>query len=443
MRHILTLALGLFLVISCNGIGEYDQEINNPLSECIMTESVQPGMEVFIQWNGFAHDVQVFIQSPDGVEIEVEIVVVTSSGLIFKAPAGLSPGQYDVIIRQDEVKELGTIQILESTIPVTGIKVPANASPGETVFISGVGFDISHSVILKSETSEITLDSKAGASGINVMIPESINSGNYAMYLSDGANEWLIMDMFLIAVKKRLLSVSKIDPYDGDIKYVTTYRVEYDGDQHKAIVFTIELKEGSEVLEQQQYDRYALGKDMVYRVDGGYSSSNNFNFQYKRDSEGKILSADVLRYSRTNPDGAMREFTWVYDSQGVPSKVTYVLNDKTYSIQVYLFAEGNLVDTNALTFVYDGSYTANPFAPDVAHIYDMMSNIMEPFLYAPLLTGEEMFRSVQHPSAFERITGATTSQKVPFTYIFDEDFYPVEMSWDSGTQRIAFEYENK
>ena len=442
MRNILKLTLGLLLAISCDGIGDYGQEIYNPLSECTMTERVQPGREVFIQWNGFEQDAQVFIKTSDGDEVAVEIVVVTSSGLIFKAPSNLPAGRYTVILKQGEISELGTIEILETTIPVTSIKVPANASPGETVFISGVGFDVSHTVVLKSSSTDIALDSQAGTSGINVRIPDNTPSGNYTVYLSDGVNEWLISDSFLVAVKKRLISVSRVDPYDGDIKYVSTYRIEYEGDVHKAIVFTVELHENGEVLESLQYDRYALGEDKVYRVDGGYSSSNNFNFSYNRDSEGKILTADVLRYSRTNPEGSMREFTWIYDGNGIPSKVTYELNDKTYSIQVYLFSEGNLVDTNALTFVYDGSHTANPFAPDIAHVFDMMSNTMEPFLYAPLLAGEEMFKSLQHPSAFERVTGATTTQKVQFTYVFDDDAYPVEMSWDSGMEHIAFEYEN-
>ena len=430
------------MIISCDRIADYGQEVHNPLSECIMTESVQPGREVFIQWNGFEPDAQIFIRNSDGNEVAVEIVVITSSGLIFKAPLKLAAGVYTVVLKQGEISELGSIEILESTIPVTSIKVPVNASPGETVFISGVGFDVSHTVILKSTLSNITLDSVAGVSGINVKIPENAPSGNYAVYLSDGVSEWLISDSLLLSVKKRLISVSRFDPYDGDVKYVSTYRVEYDGDVLKAIVFTVELKENDDVVESLQYDRYAIGEDKVYRVDGGYSSSNNFNFSYTRDSEGKILTADVLRYSRSNPEGSMREFTWVYDSYGVPSKVTYELNDKTYSIQVYFFSEGNLVDTNALTFVYDGSYSANPFAPDVAHVFDMMSNTMEPFLYAPLLAGEELFRSLQLPSAFERITGATSTQKVPFTYVFDEDAYPVQMSWDSGTQYIAFEYED-
>lgn len=440
MKNILTLALGFLLFISCNGLEDFSQEVNDPLSECIMTESVQPGREVFIQWNGFEPNAQIFIKGADGEERSVEIVVVTESGLIFKAPTDITPGEYTVILKQGTVKELGRIQILESTIPVTSVKVPDNASPGQIMLISGVGFDLSHTVILKSETISMALVSQPSASGLNVLIPEDVASGNYALYLSDGISEWLLIDSFQIVVKRRLISVSRIEPYDSEIKLVSTYTSEYDGNNHKAIVFTVELKEGSEVVETQQHDRYELGDDMVYRVDGGYSSSNNFNFSYTRDSEGKILSADVLRYSRNNPEGAMREFTWVYDSQRVPSKVTYDLNGKTYSLQVYLFSDGNLIDTNALTFVYDGTYTANPFAPDVAHVYDMMSNTMEPFLYAPLLAGEEQFKSVHHPSAFKRITGATTTQNVPFSYIFDDEGYPLEMSWDSGARRIVFEY---
>ena len=323
---------------------------------------------------------------------------------------------------------------------MTGIKVPANASPGETMFITGIGFDSSHSIVLKTSDGSIEINCEAAPSGLYVHIPAGIAAGEYALYLTDGAGEWLLLDSFIIAVKKRLVSVKREDPYEDDMKYVSSYRTEYANEKYTAIVYTVEVVENGEVLEVVQQDRYTRGDDLVYRADGGYSSSNNFNFEYVRDSEGKILSADVLRYSRNNPEGVMREFTWVYDVKGIPSKVTYDLNGNTYSIQVYLFSEGNLVDTNANRFVYDGSHKANPFAPDVAHVFDMMSNYMEPFLYAPLLEGDEMFKSLQHPCAFELATGATTTQKVPFTYVFDEDGYPVELSWDSGDQRLVLEY---
>ena len=440
MRKLLILTLGIFLLSSCNSIGEHAGMISNPLSEWVMTDSSQPGREVFIQWNGFESDAQLFIKGADGNEINVEIVVITSSGLIFKVPANLTPGHYAVILKQSETFELGTIEVLESSLTVTGIKVPVNASPGETMLISGIGFDSSHSIVLKSSDGTIEISCEPVPSGLYVHIPAGIASGEYALYLTDGAGEWMLLDSVLIAVKKRLVSVKREDPYEGDMKYMSSYSAEYKDGEYTAIIYSVEVVENGEVLEVVQQDRYALGDDLVYRADGGYSSSNNFNFGYVRDSEGKILSADVLRYSRNNPEGVMREFTWVYDAQGIPSRVTYDLNGKTYSMQVYLFSEGNLVDTNANTFVYDGSHPANPFAPDVAHVYDMMSNTMEPFLYAPLLEGDEMFKSLQHPCAFELATGATTTKIVPFTYVYDEDGYPVELSWDSGEQRLVLEY---
>ena len=45
----------------------------------------------------------------------------------------------------------------------------------------------------------------------------------------------------------------------------------------------------------------------------------------------------------------------------------------------------------------------------------MMVNTMEPFLYVPLLTGEHPSLSKLLPTAFKRVTGATTTQNVNLT----------------------------
>lgn len=442
MRLFATIAFGLCLLASCSGLDDSSDNAANPLSQCVITESVQPGKDAFIQWNGFTSEAELFITGADGKEVSLQISVITASGLIFKAPSSIAPGVYSVFLRQGDVVELGKIEILESDLPISGLDVPGFASPGETALIRGIGFDAGHSIVLKSDSQQIRLEAEATSSGLQVAISQDVTPGRYGLYLSDGKEEWLLMESFVIAIKKRLLSVTRTEPYEGSVIYQTRYEVEYAADEVKAVVYSVSHVENGAVIEVERKDRYAKGDDGTFRVDGGSSSSNNFNFSYVRDSEGRIISSEVLRYSRNNPEGTMREFQWVYDAQGRPSRVTYVLDGVTRSLQVYIFENDNLVETNASSFAYEESSLGNPFAPDAGHVFDMMANTMEPFLYVPLLSGEGMFVSRELPSGFKRITGATSTQTVPFTYMIDADGYPQEMSWDGGQKSIVFEYDN-
>lgn len=441
MRVLLILALAIPMISACQHIDESVIDVENPLSECVIAGDPSPSGEVFIQWNGFEEGVVILLKGESGAETSAEIVVITGSGLIFRIPAGLSPGMYTVIADQDGRHELGQIQVTEKELPVTGLKMPDSSFPGGSLVITGSGFDSSFSVFLMNHEGRTDLVSTLAPAGLKVEIPVNVPDGSYDVYLTDGYSEWLVAESFTIASRKWLMSVSMTGPYSGAMKYRTSYSLEYQDGEVSAIVYTASVIENGAVVEEEIRDRYARGDDGVFRVDGGTSSSNNFNFGYVRDNEGRILTSDVLRYSRNNPAGAMREFTWVYDEEDRPSKVTFELNGSVYSLQVYLYEDGNLVDTSVNGFVYeDESLVYNKFAADAAHGYDMMTNTMEPFLYAPYLCGEHPFSSRLLPSALKQVTGPTSIKKVPVTYEFDSDRYPVMMSWDSGNTYIEFEY---
>lgn len=441
MRYLFILALSLSLLSACHHIDETVGDVKNPLSECVIAGDPSSNGEVFIQWNGFEGDVAVLLKGEDGAETSAPVVVITDSGLIFRIPAELAPGTYTVIIDQDGRHELGQIVVTEKELPVTGIKMPDSSFPGGSIDIVGSGFNPSFSVFLMGSDQRIDLASSMSPKGLKVSIPVDVPDGAYDVYLTDGYSEWLIAESFVIVARKWLKSVSMTGPYYASMKYVTTYSLEYQDGAVSAIVYTAAVVEDGTVLEEEVRDRYARGDDGVFRVDGGMSSSNNFNFGYVRDNQGRILTADVLRYSRSNPAGAMREFTWEYDEEDRPSMVTYVLNDVVRPIQIYMYEDGNLVETAVNSFIYeDETLVCNAFAADAAHGYDMMTNVMEPFLYAPYLCGEHPFSSRLLPSALKIVTGATTTRKMPLTYEFDSDRYPVRMSWDSGNSFIEFEY---
>lgn len=441
MRHLFKLALFLSLLSACNHIDETVGDVKNPLSECVIAGNPSSNGEVFIQWNGFEEGVAVLLKGQDGVETSAQIVAITDSGLIFRIPAELAPGTYTVMIDQDGRHELGQIIVSEKELPVTGIKMPESSFPGGSIYIVGSGFNPSFSVFIVSSDQRIDLASSMSPTGLKVDIPVDVPDGSYEVYLTDGYSEWLIAESFAIVARKWLRSVSMTGPYYGEMQYKTMYSLEYQGTEVSAIVYTAAVVENGAVVEEEIRDRYARGDDGVFRVDGGMSSSNNFNFGYVRDNQGRILTADVLRYSRSNPSGAMREFTWEYDEEDRPVEVTYVLNDVVRSMQIYIYEDGNLTETAVNSFIYeDDSLVYNAFAADAAHGYDMMTNVMEPFLYAPYLCGEHPFSSRLLPSAFKVVTGATTSRNMPLTYEFDTDRYPVKMSWDSGQSFIEFEY---
>lgn len=443
MRRIIILTIALIAAVSCLEKGDHAGNGGNPLDFCVITETVQPGTEAVVQWNGFDESAVIFLKGENEVEHEAEVSVVTSSGLIFRVPSGLAAGKYAVILLQlGERKELGFIEVTEAELPVTGLKVPAAVEPGKSFVIEGTGFEVGHVLTLAGEGESVILKHETVPSGLKVTVPEATGCGTYSLYLSDGAGEWLLTDCLAVAVRKILQSVGRISPYYGNIRYVTRYDVEYDGDVVEAILFTASVVEDGEVLAEEARDRYLLGADGVFRAEGGASSSLNISFGYERSADGMIMSADVLRFSRNNPDGVMRNFSYVYDSSGRLEKVTYVLDEVTRSLQMYFYEGDNLVETKLSYFAYeDVTLKNNPFGADVAIGYDMMAMTDEPFLFVPYLMGEHPFVSASLPTAVLEPTGVMGAlEKKEVTYETDDDGYVVLMSWEAGMSELFFEY---
>lgn len=444
MMRIFILVLAFMAAVSCNEVGDLAGDGGNPLDDCVITGAVQPGMEAVAQWNGFDESAVIRLIGEDGSEHEAEVSVVTSSGLIFRVPAGLPAGTYAVVLDQrGNRQELGQIEVLAAELPVTGVKFPSAVEPGRPFIMEGTGFAMGHVLLLVKDGESVVLRQEAVSSGLRVTVPDGTACGIYSLYLSDGSNEWLLSDCVSVAVRRTLRSVSRCSDYDGTIRYRTCYEVEYAGDEVSAVVFTASLTENGEVLMEEARDRYVLGTDGVFRAEGGSSSSLNINFGYERDASGQIMSADVLRFSRSNPDGTMRTFSYVYNSAGRPEKVTYVLDDVTRSLQVYFYEDDNLVETKSSVFAYDDvTLKNNPFAADVAMGYDMMSMTDEPFLFFPYLMGEHPFASSLLPAAVLEPTGAMGAlERKEVTYEKDEDGYVVHMSWEAGASELFFEYE--
>lgn len=439
MRKILFLifCIGIFSACSEDGIKKGNSK--NPLSDYVLSENATCGEEAIIQWNGISQSAKVYLIGEGDVRYEAQVKTVTASGMIFVVPVNVVPGTYRVLLVQGQEIEVGTIEIHETDIPVTGISFPSAVSPDGVFVLGGVGLDDSYDVILRSSSDQIVLQSEASNGGLNCHVPADLKSGNYVLVLTDGTLEWTLATSFLVSKKKTLVAVIKDEPYEDKVRYCSEYRVEYDGGEVAAIKVTDYLEEDSQVTEVQSQDRYVQVSKDYFAAEGGKSGSNNIDFRYTTDSDGRILSADVLRYSSKDPNGVHRVFTWVYDSKGLPTDVEFELNGKVYSLQDYIYEDDNLKETQACIFVYDDqTLLPNPFGLDVAHAFDMMHNPAEPFLYVQYLSGKHPFTSKLLPSGYMAISGATTRVKKPFTYVYDDDGYVVEMSWREEQNDICY-----
>ena len=100
------------------------------------------------------------------------------------------------------------------------------------------------------------------------------------------------------------------------------------------------------------------------------------------------------------------------------------------------------VEANVNAFVYeDNTLKNNPFAADVTIGCEMMSNTDEPFLFFPYLMGEHPFVSEYLPSAIMEPTGPMGAyEKKIINFVTDSEGYVTEMSWETGSDTIIFEY---
>lgn len=443
MIRLFILAFTVFLAVSCQEKEGLAGSGMNPLDNCVLTQSAYTGMEAVAQWNGFESSAEVFLKGEDGQEYETEVSVITASGLIFMIPERMPAGTYDVILKQTgKIRTLGSIDILVSDTTVTGLEFPSLVEVGEEFVIKGIGFGQAHSLTLVKGDKTIELDIELISSGMKVKVPENVVQDVYSLYLSDASGSSLLTENLVVAVRKTLKSVSKYVPVYENVKYRTSYELEFESGKVSAIIFTAAQVEDGQVVLEEARDRYVLGDDGAFRAEGGESSSLNIDFWYTRDGNGRIMSADVLRFSRSNPDGTMRRFEWVYDGNDRLTNVTYVLDDITRSLQVYFYEGDNLVEANVNAFVYeDDTLKNNPFAADVTIGCEMMSNTDEPFLFFPYLMGEHPSVSASLPSAIMEPTGSMGAyEKKIINFVTDSEGYVTEMSWEAGSNIVRFEY---
>ncbi|MBR4300124.1 MAG: hypothetical protein IKT59_10485 [Bacteroidales bacterium] len=435
------LLLVLFIA-ACSEIKDdaRDGFVPDPVTECVVPEEITSGSEVILQWNGFAVDDCIILRK-EGSDYEMQVSVITGSGLIFNVPFDIAPGVYEVVLVHGGETILGTINVFPPDLPVNGLTLPGAALAGEMIMVGGVGFDDSSSVRMTGPDGlDILLESSLTRDGLQALIPEELAEGEYTLYLVQDGCEWKISSSFLISsAARKLLSITTVGPYFGSTEVSYTWTV-YDEEEPVRLVLSEALISGDEITEGSVdiYEADASGSFVL--VSDGFESSNDIEMTYHRDSDGKVSKADVLLYGKSQPT----QFTWEYEASGAISRITYESKLGLTSFSEIEYNDGSIVLFKSSQFEYeDPSLKNNPYAPDVVWAYMALMNKFDPFMYFPYLLGWYDVKSVCLPTAMNVPSGSSMTV-VPLSYEFDDKGYVIQMNWMEGSSmnRLLFDFED-
>lgn len=433
MKRILIILFSIVAVTACNETdGPSDPLAENPLSECILPSSVQAGSDALVQWNGFPEDPVIKLVAEDGTEYDVEVSAVTASGVVFRVPAYLTPGNYKVMLGD---QELGVMEVTPPDMPVSGIKIPRGANQGEEVAIDGIGFEEGCvAVLVDSEGNEYELDTQFTNSGISIMLPDDLAAGDYTVYLIQNGMRWLLTSSFSVYVDNAVKTLTRIDYYSP---YVGTsmLRLSWEIYREEPVTLTVSqyVIEGTEES-LMAYDRYICdGSGNFILAEDGFEESNDLEVSYVRDADGTVTRADVLVYG----DKETTPFSYTYNPEGFLVDIS----TPKRSFRSFSYADGNLTVFRNTEFEYTDKALANhPSAADVVWGYMSLMEKNDPFVYFPYLLGWYDKTSVLLPTAMLAPSPENGGKvRYSFAYEFDSDGYVVRMAWDSD--RVEFIYD--
>lgn len=440
MMRFLTILCSVMIVLSCvdSQIGGQTEIVKDPVSECVVPESVHCGEDVILQWNGFEQTASILMRSTSGEEIIVEICVMTASGLIFNVPYCLNPGIYEIVLIQSGEYVLGQIEVFPPDMPVSGLSVPSSALVQEGILIKGMGFDSSSKVIFVAEDgTEYEIVPEYVSGGLSIVLPDYLPEGNYSIVLVQNGYRWTICSSFqLIAIARTLASVAYQGPYMGTTQIRYTWSVTEEAPVR--ILLTEAIVDADGTMEEGSYDEYtAVSENAFELTHDGMENSNDLEMSYNFGADGQIASADVLIYGNSKTT----EFEWAYDPEGYLTEVTYEAKTGHRMFTSLFYEGGNLIQFKSTLFGFeDASLKNHPDAPDVVWGYMAVMEKFDPFLYFPYLLGWYDKTSTSLPTSMT-ISSGTDTKTIPLTYLFDEDGYVIEMKWtDGGNNKVMFTY---
>lgn len=427
----------LFLAVSCVDKGEdpAGNGASDPLSQWVIPESVHAGGEGIVQWSGFAEGDRIYLVSASGTDYELTVKAVTGSGLICIVSPSVPSGKYMLVLDNGKRVDLGEVDVLPQVIPVTGIKVPAGATQGETVYISGLGFGPDCLIVLADGETEIRLHGAITYDGVSVVLPEDLPAGDYSVYLEQDGGRWQLASSFNVYEEmkvKTFCGVRYDAPYTGTARLLLEWMVDTSGPL--TLTLSEYLVDGGETS-LEAYDRYVCGEDGVFVLEhDGFESSNDIEMEYTRDSDGNVTSSDVLIYGKSVPTS----FIWTYDQDGNLVEIS----SPTMAFRSMEYTDGDLTLFRQTSFAYSQeSLLNNPYASDVVWGYMAMKETVDPFVYFPYLLGWYSPKSTRLPVSMSVPSYDGSGVDVyTLSYEFDDDGYVTRMSWKEGSASYSIEF---
>ena len=398
MKKLLLLFLCIAALVSCGGDeGVLGPDSGNPLSECALPDTVQAGSELVLQWNGFEDAAAIALKS-SAVEYDLEVEVVTSSGLIALVPREVTPGVYDVMLTQSVSMKLGAVEV-----------TPADPESGSDE---------------NPDTGDEPGTDPEPEPGTDPE-PEPGTDPDPGVDPEPGPEPPVDPE---VPVEKKKLVRLEMTPYLGSAQQMIAWDIEPE-------VLRISV---TDLTDNQvaYYDGYYVSSSPFSYdlLDDGFEESENIEIDYVMSSDGNVQTTELVRYKGTD------SVTWMYDQNG---RITEVSSSK----QTYLsigYTGDNISSFSSVTFEYgDPSLVNNAEAADPIWGYMSLTTngYKEPFLYIPYLMGWYRPQSAALPTSMSSPSsdgeGVDTSS---LNYDFDEDGYVTGMSWKSGSTQCKVKY---
>lgn len=445
-----------------------DDDDNGPSCPvaCTVPATAEIGSELTITGQGFDAAAEIALRDDSGVESKLENPQITATSYTGTVPLTLTPGSYTVVLYQEGIWELGSVQLTmaaDKDCPVLSITVPETIRLNEELEIAGAGFTSDMQILLENTADQSRKELTVTLSGVGVTctIPEGVSAGLYNVILKQGAYEWKIAESVPAGIYKRLKSVTvnvSIECETVTVEELAQYLYESSQDSGfpmdeataqmyaeyyissgafdpmtntAAYTFTYDAQGNpASSTKKGLYDE-KVSDWLAFTVDGNQLSATNKDFEEGTDGirsfvwtlDNGRIEASTISYEKRDVN-----YLWAYDAQGLWSGVNYASDNSAYLTLTY----------NAGKFLGNGSntmftYTDAPqqnaiFGVDMAKLFLGMQtiNIIEADHLAAICLNLAGTSSTALPATVMEMDGSTPT----ITYTFDNDGYVTGANWE-------------
>lgn len=136
-----------------------DDDDNGPSCPvaCTVPATAEIGSELTITGQGFDAAAEIALRDDSGVESKLENPQITATSYTGTVPLTLTPGSYTVVLYQEGIWELGSVQLTmaaDKDCPVLSITVPETIRLNEELEIAGAGFTSDMQILLENTADQ-------------------------------------------------------------------------------------------------------------------------------------------------------------------------------------------------------------------------------------------------------------------------------------------------